>query len=188
LFLYLFTFLLSHSAFSVVFLFCYDSLFIFVFWWKVFLVLSEKEFICCLRVISLNISWMITELEFCERISIYCYCCNYTDCWTFLYTKYSLISWYLLLIFQSELYGIFAIYLLELYVLLGRLGRQQSYLTVSLPSSPRSLTPTKGFSQWPAVRSGHRRRWFDGCDAASAAIRHLSAEGSSDLSCSVFWL
>jgi len=53
-------------------------------------------------------------------------------------------------------------------VLLGRLGRQRSFLTVSLPGSPRVLRHP--------------------CRGDNSDVRHLSSEGSGDLSCSGFSL
>jgi len=73
----------------------------------------------------------------------------------------------------------------EFSVLLGSLGRQRSFLAVSLPGSPRALTPSSSFSLGSSVRSEHHPRGHGSSD-----VQHLSSEGSIgiDLSCSGLWL
>jgi len=76
---------------------------------------------------------------------------------------------------------------LELSVLLGKLGRQPGFLTVSMPSSPRSLTRA-GSLLAQSSPVGCRRRRPASSDVALAAVRHFTTEGSTVLSFSVFWL
>lgn len=71
----------------------------------------------------------------------------------------------------------------EFSVLLGRLGQQRSFLTISLPGSPRALTRSSGFSLGSSVSSDHHLRRRGDTD-----VRHLSSEGSIQLSCTGFLL
>ena len=75
--------------------------------------------------------------------------------------------------------AIFCSFFVNFSVLLGRLGRHRSFLTVSLPGSPRALPPSISFPLGSSVRSDGHPRGHGGSD-----VQHISPEGSSGLSCS----